>query len=277
MIKELDISEIKTTKEEIEIDFQKMEQESFISVEEELKRQPIAISIGKSNFKGEDYPIAFGSYGDYSCIVGSSKSRKTFLKSALVACYIGGKAQNNFSSIKGHDTHGKFVVDIDTEQSKYHSQMVFKRVCELVGTNPDCYKTYSLREYSPKQRLAFIDWLILESPLSGKIGLLSIDGFADLVDDYNSLEQSNNLQQKLLSWTTEGKCHITGILHKNFGSDKPVGHVGSAVLKKAESVIFTDKDGDFTKVECRYSRNFPFEGFRFGIDNNGLPYEVDLF
>jgi hypothetical protein len=35
--------------------------------------------------------------------------------------------------------------------------------------------------------------------------------------------------------------HITGILHKNFGTSKPVGHVGSSVLKKAETVVFMKK------------------------------------
>src|SRR5690606_34433442 len=117
--------------------YSKIEKESFISVDEEIGRQPVAISIGTYHYKGNDYPIPFGSYGDYSCVVGSSKSRKTFLKSALVAAYIGGSTINYFSEIRGHNNEGKFVVDIDTEQSKYHSQFVFKRVCEMVGTNPD--------------------------------------------------------------------------------------------------------------------------------------------
>lgn len=258
-------------------DYSKIEKESFISVDEEIGRQPVAISIGSYDYKGSPYPIPFGSYGDYSCIVGSSKSRKTFLKSALVAAYIGGSTTNYFSEIRGHNTDGKYVIDIDTEQSKYHSQFVFKRVCEMVGTNPEFYKTYSLREYTAKERIGFIDWLIMESHLKGKIGLISIDGYADLVDDYNSLEQSNNLQQKLLSWSTNGKCHITGVLHKNFGSEKPVGHVGSAVLKKAETVIFTEKEEELTLVKCAYSRNTPFKDFKFGINKDWIPYEIDLF
>ena len=274
MIKELEFSEIKA---EESVDFGKMERESFVSVDEEIDRQPVAISIGSSIYKGQSYPVPFGSYGDYSCIVGSSKSRKTFLKSAIVACYIGGKAQNYFSSIQGHDTDGKYVIDVDTEQSKYHSQRVFRRVCEMVGTNPSLYKCYSLREYSPKERLAFVEWLILESPMAGNIGLVSIDGYADLIDDFNSLEQANMLQQKLLSWTTEAQCHITGVLHANHGTKKPVGHLGSSVLKKAETVVFTeyDEENKTTGVECGYSRNISFDNFSFTVNSDWLPEESE--
>jgi hypothetical protein len=33
-----------------------------------MKPQPVAISIGSSEYKGTNYPI-FSSYGDFSCIV----------------------------------------------------------------------------------------------------------------------------------------------------------------------------------------------------------------
>ena len=176
-----------------------------------------------------------------------------------MAGYIGGKSQNYFSNIKGHNTKDKFVIEFDTEQSKYHSQRVFKRVCELVGSNYENYVPFSLREYSPKERLEFIDWVILESIYRDQIGLVSIDGLVDLVTDFNSLEQSTGLQEKLLKWTTIGNLHIVGVLHKNFGSSKPVGHIGSAVLKKAETIAFVEKENELTKVVCEYSRNLPFE------------------
>lgn len=249
---------------------------SFIDVSAKMYQQPVAISIGESNYKQARYPIPFGSYGDYSCIVGSSKARKTFLKSAIIAGYIGGESQNYFPNIKGHNTEGKYVIEIDTEQSKFHSQRVFKRVCEMVGSNYEYYKPFSLREYSPKERFEFIDWLFFESEYRGNIGLMSIDGYADLVTDFNSLEQSNALQEKLLKWTTLSKCHITGVLHKNFGSSKPVGHVGSSVLKKAETVVFVDKEDEITTVRCEYSRNIPFDNFTFTINEDWLPIESEI-
>lgn len=272
----LDFSELdKNINEPLSIDFKEMFNSSLIDPSEEIKPQPIALSIGTTNYKGIEYPIPFGSYGDFSCIVGASKSKKTFFKSMIEAGYIGGNSNIHNPSIKGHNSQGKFVVSFDTEQSEYHVQRVQRRVLELVGTNYDLYKTFSLRAYSPKERFDFIDWVIFESDFKDNIGLMSIDGYVDLVTDFNSLEQSTGLTEKLLQWTAKGKMHCTGILHKNFGTSKPVGHVGSSVLKKAETVVFVEAQETQTLVKCEYSRNQSFEDILFEVDSRDwLPKQV---
>lgn len=260
----------------LKADYSKMMQESYIDPAEEIKPQPVAISVGSSIYKGINFAIPFGSYGDFSCIVGASKSRKTFFKSMIVAGYIGGQSNILNPSIKGHHTKDKFVIEFDTEQSKFHTQRVVRRVCDMVGGNYDLYKTFSLRQYSPKERFEFIEWVIYESEYKNHIGLMSIDGYVDLVTDFNSLEQATGLTEKLLEWTSKEQMHITGILHKNFGTSKPVGHVGSSVLKKAETVAFIDNDKEtgYTNVTCEYSRNIPFEDITFGVNDDWLPYEI---
>ena len=275
----LDFSELdKNINEPLSIDFKEMFNKALIDPSEELKPQPIALSIGASNYKGTEYPIPFGSYGDFSCIVGASKSKKTFFKSMIEAGYIGGNANIHNPSIKGHNSQGKFVVSFDTEQSEYHVQRVQRRVLELVGANYELYKTFSLRAYSPKERFDFIDWVIFESDFKDNIGLMSIDGYVDLVTDFNSLEQSTGLTEKLLQWTAKGKMHCTGILHKNFGTAKPVGHVGSSVLKKAETVVFVEAQEKQTLVKCEYSRNQSFSDILFEVDERDwLPKEVKDF
>ncbi len=71
------------------------------------------------------------------------------------------------------------------------------------------------------------------------------------------------------------------VIHSNFGSDKPTGHLGSLLEKKAESQIQleanTVNDGMVT-VKCKRSRNFPFETFSFKINDFGYPEIVgDLY
>jgi len=261
------------------IDFKQILKESLIDPAEEIKQQPIALSIGESIYKGNSYPIPFGSYGDFSCIVGASKSRKTFFKSMVEAAFIGGNSNIHNPSIKGHNADKKFVLSFDTEQSHFHAQRVQRRVLELIGGNCEFYKTFGLRGYTPKERFDFIDWVVFESEFKNNIGLMSIDGFVDLVTDFNSLEQSTGLTEKLLNWTAKGKMHCTGILHKNFGTAKPVGHVGSSILKKAETVVFVEKgDDDVTLVKCEYSRNQPFKEIKFNVDDNDwLPKEIQEF
>jgi hypothetical protein len=244
---------------------------AILDLNAKIKPQPIAISIGTNRYKGNSYPTPYASYGDFSCIVGASKSKKTFLKSLITACYIGGNAIQYASEITGHNQSGKLVIDIDTEQSEFHAQRVFRRVGEMVGNVPEFYKCFSLRKYSAFERLQFIEWLIMESEYRSNIGLLNIDGVADLVDDVNDLEASNNVTQSLLKWSDTAKCHIITVLHRNFQSNKPTGHLGSSVLKKAETVLFVEKDGDRVIVKPEYTRNISFEPFVFEVDKNWLP------
>jgi hypothetical protein len=256
------------------IDFKDVFLNSYIDPSEIIKQQPVAISIGYSNHKGNNYPIPFGSYGDFSCIVGASKSRKTFFRSMIEASYLGGNSKKFLPSFNSHNSSNKVVISFDTEQSKYHTQKVQRRVLDLVETPVDNYFTFSLRAYSPKERFDFIDWIVNESEFKNRIGLMSIDGYVDLVTDFNSLEQATGLTEKLLNWSSTGKMHITGILHKNFGTSKPVGHVGSSVLKKAEVVVFVEKKDDITVAKCEYSRNIDFEDITFGVNQDWLPYEI---
>jgi len=267
MIKKLDIKDFQ---EEITFNPADVLNEALINPEEEITRPPIAISIG---YKYEEL-VPLVTFGNFCCIVGASKSMKSFLKSALLACCIGGKSQHYFPEIKGHDIAGKYVIDIDTEQGKYHVQRVVKRVNTMVGQIYQGYKGLALRPNTPKERVAFIEWILTESEFSGKIAVLSIDGVADLIEDVNDLKTSNEITQKLMTWSNDYNIAIITILHKNFDSSKPTGHLGSAVLKKAETTVFVNKENDIVTVTAKYSRNIPFDDFQFSVDEKGIPFET---
>jgi len=243
----------------------------YIDPLKEIKHQPIAISCG--NKFDSDVPIV--TYGNFSCIVGASKSMKSFFKSALLACYIGGQSTNHFSDIKGHDNKDKFIIDLDTEQSEYHCQRAARRVLKMVGINYEKYKMFALRALEPKERVQFLEYLFLESEFKNNIGLCSIDGVADLIENVNDLDKSNMITQKLMKLSADHNAAILTILHRNFESDKPTGHLGSSVLKKAESTIFVDKQDDIVTVTPKYTRNIPFDGFTFALDENHLPTELN--
>ena len=271
-VNEIDISKLDDVGA---LDFKKVFSDTFIDVTKKIAYPPTALSIGLTHeIGGVRYPIPFGTYGNFSCFVGASKSKKSFLKSLFIACYIGGESNHYAENIKTHIDKDKYIFDIDTEQSEWHSQNVFKRVPKMVGEYYENYKPFYLRKYDHKERLQFIEWLILESEYKNNIGLVSIDGFADLVSDVNDLEQSNNLTQKLLKWTDISQCHLTGILHANYGSEKPTGHLGSSILKKAETVcnvVVDEQDIKTSNVKFTYTRGFNIEEFSFTIDNDGLP------
>jgi hypothetical protein len=140
------------------------------------------------------------------------------------------------------------------------------------------YYTYALRNLTPSDRIDFIDYVLYDILESKNIGLIIIDGIADLVSDVNNLEQCSKVVQKLMSWTDQYKCHIVTIIHSNYGSDKPTGHLGSFLEKKAETQIKLETNHvnkGWVSVECKRSRNTGFKPFSFLINENGLPEFVD--
>ena len=264
---------LKTGSENTEIlDFQEITKKCFVDLSEEIKQNPIAISIGKSQYKNDLYPVCFGSYGNFSCIVGQSKHRKSFLKSLLCACYIGGNSNQYAEMIKGHDNQ-RFVLDFDTEQSAFHAQRVFRRTVEIVGYMPDNYKTFRLLDLEIKERKQYVEYMILESEFRNNLGLVFIDGIADLVYNENDIEESKKMTQTLLHWVSKSKAHINVVIHANWGTKKATGHLGSSIMKKAETVAYIEKDGDICKVTPDFCRNIEFEPFTFQVDKNTwLPY-----
>ena len=243
-----------------------------IDLKASLQPQPIAISCGV-NWNKE--PLCIFGVGDYSAITGVGKSKKSFLKSALMSVYQGQKDDTMWPGWRSHREEGKMIIDIDTEQSDYHAQRAFRRVAKLSGFVDPLYKAYALRKYQPVERMQIIEEII--ERYGSKIGLMCIDGYADLITDTNDADQSANLVQKLMTWTDEHKFHITGILHTNPSGDKMRGHLGSDVSRKASTVLKVtahETDRRRSKVEHVLARDEALDHFEIEINNNGLPMVV---
>ena len=246
----------------------------FVDVNQKLPYPPVAISIGTHTLRNNTYPTIFGTYGNFSAIVGASKSKKTFFKSLILASYLMKDENPYTSTIKGHKlSNDRFVVDIDTEQSVWHSQNVFKRVAEM-SKNIEFYKPYSLRSLPHKERLQLIEYLIYESEIRDNISVMAIDGIADLIQDFNNLVECEAIVQKLMKWTAEKNIHITTIIHQNSTTNKATGHLGSFILKKAETVCNVVNTDGVVRVSFNQTRGYPIQDIEFSIDENGHPYVI---
>jgi len=256
-----------------------IEEECAIDINKKIEHPPVAISFKNKEVVTKDgsvkeFPIPIGTYGNFSFIQAPPKSMKTFFVSLLGSafCNPNGEFTKGMSSFRGK----KHFVHFDTEQGDWHSQRVFKRVEWMnKGLNLDFYHTFALRKIGYRDRIDFIQYYLDCMREEGKeIGLIVIDGIADLVSDANNLEESNLIVQKIMAWSTVYDCHIVTVIHSNFGSDKPTGHLGSFLEKKAETQIQLERDenkfGCIT-VSCKRSRNTPFESFDFILNENGLP------
>tara|TARA_E500000081_G_scaffold150856_1_gene180073 strand:- start:769 stop:1593 length:825 start_codon:yes stop_codon:yes gene_type:complete len=244
--------------------FEKILKDSYVDAKEEIKEPPMAISKGQLR-DGEHIPI--GTYGNFSFISAGPKSKKTFLVSLLAASYLG--SHDVFvGDLKGFKGDKK-VIHYDTEQSRYHAQKTFKRVHKMSKDASD-YQTYALRQFSPEDRLDFIDWHLAETK---NIGLVIIDGVADLLNDINDLEKSNKVIHYLMKWTQDYNIHIITVIHSNFYNSKATGHLGSFLEKKTETQITvspTEDNPNIVVVDCKRSRGYAFEAFSFEV-KKGLP------
>ena len=254
---------------------QSIEDDCKVDPNESIDYPPVALSLGETllKTKNKDYllPIPIGTYGNFSFIQAPPKTKKTFLVSLLASVYLG--AKNNFGGgLRGH-RENKDLIHIDTEQGKWHCQKVFKKVLDMNSVDySKNYYTFGLRSIGYKQRIQFIEYC-LEHKVENA-GLLILDGIADLVSDVNNLEESNACVQKLMEWSAKYKVHIMCVIHSNFGSDKPTGHLGSFLEKKSECQIQLEANTvnkEWITVKCKRSRGYSFETFSFKVNEIGLP------
>jgi len=215
--------------------------------------------------------VCYGTLGNFSCITGKSKSRKTFFLTILIASIL----DDNYSFERFKtEVPNTTVLHFDTEQSKYHTQLVAKRVINLldINYNAENYKCFCLRPFEPKTRVELIEEAIYTTD---NLKLVIIDGIADLIIGYNNEEEAIKVIGKFMKWTAEKNIHIITVVHQNKGDTNAKGHLGSLILQKAETVLSIEKDGDISKVEPTHSRGIDIEPINFSINENGIPYLVD--
>jgi len=259
------------------------EEECFINPLEKIVHPKPAISYGYKSYETKDgkieYPTPIGTYGNFSFIQAPPKSKKTFFVSLLSAIYLANDLEAFAGDLKAN-REDKHLIHFDTEQGNFHAANVFKRPIDMTGIKTDKYHTLALRQLSFKERVDFIEYYLYDKLEAKNIGLVIIDGIADLCSDVNNIEESNAVVQKLMKWTKELNCHIITVIHSNFGTDKPTGHLGSFLEKKTETQIqleLNTVNKSLVTVSCKRSRNAPFENFSFKVNNFGLPQVEGAF
>ncbi len=282
---DLNFEELDKLKKDVIVDsisFADIHKKSIVDLTIKPERPPLAISIGIDDvaYKGVYYPLRFGTYGNISVITGEEKSRKTWLKSLILGCALGGKSLRWSDLIKGHNLQDKYVIDIDSEQDDYDSWMVANRIPQLYGgidnpIIPNNFISIKLREYSATERREYLKWLFLESEYRNKLGIVCLDGYVDFIKNFNDNIESAEFVQELMKYSSITKSHITGVLHLNPNSEKARGHFGTILSQKCESVLVIKDEGNFSSIKQTRRRGKRIPDFAISVDENWLPVQVN--
>ena len=244
--------------------------ESTISVTSTYEHSPVVLMVDDT---------VIGTLGNFSASIGKAKSKKTFNISAIVASALSGSTVLHYRST--FPENKRKILYIDTEQGRYHCQLVLKRILRLADLpeykNPDNLIMLALRKFSPKLRLAIVEQAIGTIP---DLGLVVIDGIRDFLYDINSPGESTDIISKFMQWTDDRQIHIHTILHQNKNDEHARGHIGTELNNKAETImqIEVDKeDKTVSVVEAVHIRDREFEPFAFRINEEAIPELVESY
>lgn len=206
--------------------------------------------------------------GDIQSIKAKSKNGKSYLCSIFIASILGCK-DFGCESQEAHPV----VLYFDSEQNRRNTSILTRRVHTLLGYRTNAtrrnFHTFSMRTMDIEQRLPYIQKRVDAFHPTA----VFIDGIADLIYNFNDVEQSTKLVNDLMKLSADNDCCVCSVLHTNKAKDDNAmkGHLGTLSLQKSSDVFEVKKNGTTFTVEQTDSRNAPISDFAFTLTSTGKP------
>lgn len=207
----------------------------------------------KPNYSPPEENIIFSIKGknigciqSFVCFQGLPKQGKSlFITSAIASAYT---TWDIFGMKINFPKDRKRLCYIDTESSDYDFYKVLDRVRQQIITDelPLNFDSYLMREDSPSDIKEMID-IYLEQ--NKDCSVLVIDGILDLIADFNNVEQSFYLIQWLKKITKIHNLLILCVLHLGKKDQNSIGHIGSYLDRKAQSVLKIEKNKEQKTID----------------------------
>jgi Bifunctional DNA primase/polymerase, N-terminal/AAA domain len=197
--------------------------------------------------------------GNLAAVTAQAKVGKSALMQAFVAATMNEAETIDCLGIKGFNAQGHGVIYFDTEQSKDDFWRAIDRAKRRAAVPiPEWFSGYGVGDLPcAMQRKALAIRMADAKAQFGGIHSVIIDGVADLVLDVNDAQECNALVAELFTLAARYDCSVICVIHKNPGSDKTRGHLGSQIERKAETNLTLEKDGETTVVYSIKQRRAP--------------------
>ena len=177
----------------------------------------------------------------YAVFTGSAKSGKsTFLSAAIGSAYC-----PNFQDVFGIKLHlpqdRQRLGYFDTESSEYDFHKQIDKIKQFTTRNifPELIDAFNTREDNPKDIRQMIEHYLVTTP---ECSILIVDGFLDLMFDYNDVYESRQLTNWFKKITKVYNVCLIGVLHIGKGNNETLGHLGSNTDRWANSTLLVERN-----------------------------------
>lgn len=237
---------------------------------------------GNVDYPEPEYLIRIGDVptlpkGNLVAVSAKWKNGKTFFCDILSAIFLGSGIYANCENLIKQGT----VRFIDTEQARNDTSRILKTIKAITPEERHgdievaCLRSAEIdtdEQSKEISRYEFVRRTIeLEHP-----DLVIVDGIADLIYNYNDVNESQIMVNNLASLANDYNCCIVVVMHQNKGSrDKTMkGHIGTMLYQKCSDVFQVEKHGTLFVVTHPVSRHRQSEGLVFKLDEHAIPMDA---
>lgn len=226
-----------------------------------------------------DKPCFALDFGQVGTITGHEGTRKTTLLASIISAGLSGKEVLNFTL----DLKGRKILFLDTEQSKGRFGWLLKSILSNAGItyNHPQFDAYMLSPFDdPQQKLSILRYLVEKD--KDEIGIIIVDGSAQMVSNVNSEEECGKLMTLYKSLAIKNDIMIIHVVHLTKEGTYPTGWLGTFTKNMSELTIrvVLDKDSDKDTEDSivmadKVRGHFKFSRFTFNQDESGKPFLTD--
>lgn len=189
--------------------------------------------------------------GGYMAIVSRAGMGKSAICEAICGNIINPKKDCLGFDVKLQANRNK-ILYIDTERTTQDTWLSWERTMYRADINePDTDNHLifvNLKAIAVADRIAFVTNILKDN---SDVGLIIFDGAGDFVKDINSIDETT----RFTDWINTFNPNVSQImtLHTNPTDNKPRGHLGSEILRRAESVLLLQKvDDDIREITTKF-------------------------
>ena len=212
------------------------------------------------------------SQGGYLAFISKPGAGKSSICEAIVASAVCPSCDSLGITVSLTSIRNKCLY-IDTERTPQDTWLSWQRTMQRAAiTNPEINKRIifvNFKAIPVTERIAYTEKILTDNP---EIGLVLFDGAADFVIDVNSMYDTI----KFTDWINSFNPLISQVftVHTNPSDQKPRGHIGSEILRRAESVFLLEKILDNPDDNVRMlTSNFTNGKVRNDSDNITIYYK----